>query len=166
MKGRVDGGEHEDENSSENQCSCGSLLWLAWISVSPIGSQLFLKAVNNGMFEWFGSGWRQDSSRCDEVRNCLIAEIDHVLQACGRGRVSVIVHELCIHSIPSSCLCSLVPSLSVFCVPSQFVLLVQRASVFSMCQRCSDFFGSSVGSEESHRDRKVLSQHAPPVLQC
>ena len=56
--------------------------------------------------------------RCDEVRNCLTAEIDHVLEACGRGRVSVIVREICIHSIPSSCLYSLVP-VSVF---SQYLL--------------------------------------------
>ena len=30
----------------------------------------------------------------------LIAEIDHVLEACGRGGVSVTVHDICIHSIP------------------------------------------------------------------
>ena len=30
----------------------------------------------------------------------LIAEIDHVLEACGRGGVSGIVHEICFHSIP------------------------------------------------------------------
>ena len=31
-------------------------------------------------------------------------EIDHVLEACGRGRVSVKTHEICIHNIPVSCL--------------------------------------------------------------
>ena len=33
-----------------------------------------------------------------------IAEIDHVLEACGRGGVSVITHEICIYNIPSSSL--------------------------------------------------------------
>ena len=32
----------------------------------------------------------------------LIEEIDHVLEACGRGEVSVTVHDTCIHSIPFS----------------------------------------------------------------
>ena len=46
-------------------------------------------------FAWVGTFW------C-VLSVVWIAEIDHVLEACGRGGVSVKTHEICIHNIPVS----------------------------------------------------------------
>ena len=46
---------------------------------------------------------RTDQSSLKSYRSVvLIAEIDHVLEARGRGGVSVTVHDICIHSMPFS----------------------------------------------------------------
>ena len=55
------------------------------------------KRSRGRQFSWVGTFWCELSVE-------WIAVIDHVLEACGRRRVSVKTHEICIHNIPVSCL--------------------------------------------------------------